>query len=287
MQMSSESQTGNKVAMTSEVVNVQSVIRPMRGGSQAYLVEGDDGRYYVAKFARNPQGNRTLINECIASRLFQQFGISTPPIRLLYLSRAVQQAASLHFSMKNKKVPVSSGIHFGSQCPVDPNSMAIYDFLPRKLLANVENLEDFSKAFVLDKLLGNTDKRQAIFVRAPSRRGKAIFRVWLIDHGLIFAGHRWELEDVPGYGLYVDRAVYGFPDTQIICDKAIEMMRMLNEDQLHIAAEGIPSDWFSSGDRGALARLFQEVQARAARLPVFVRRHLKILRQTPEFTACL
>src|SRR5579885_1002770 len=180
MQMSSESQTGNKVAMTSEVVNVQSVIRPMRGGSQAYLVEGDDGRYYVAKFAKNPQGNRTLVNECIASRLFQQFGISTPPIRLLHLSRTVQQAASLHFSIGKKNVAVSSGIHFGSQCPVNPNTTAIYDFLPRNLLANVENLEDFSKAFVLDKLLGNTDTRQAIFVRSSSRNGKATFRAWLI-----------------------------------------------------------------------------------------------------------
>lgn len=273
--------------MPSEVITIKAVIRRVRGGSQAYLVEGDDGRCYVAKFAHNPQGNRTLVNECIGSSLFQQFGISTPPIRLLYLSRTVQQAASLHFSIRDKKVPVRSGIHFGSQCPVNPNTTAIYDFLPQKLLANVGNLEDFSKAFVLDKLLGNTDKRQAIFVRTPSRSCKATFRVWMIDHGLMFAGRRWELEDVRGYGLYVDRAVYGFRNTQIICDKAIEMMRMLKEDQLHIAAEGIPSDWFSSGDRGALARLFQEVQARAARLPIFVRRHLKIVREIPEFAACL
>ena len=287
MQMSSESQTGNKVAMPSEIANIKAIIKPMRGGSQSYLVEGDDGSYYVAKFAMNPQGNRTLINECVASRLFQQFGISTPPIRLLHLSRTVQQAASLHFSLRDKKVPVNSGIHFGSQCPVNPNTTAIYDFLPRKLLANVTNLEDFPKAFVLDKLLGNADTRQAIFVRTPSRSGKATFRAWLIDHGLMFAGQRWELGDVPGHGLYMDRTVYSSPDTLMICDKAIERLRMLTEDQLHAAAEGIPSDWFSSGDRDALTQLFKKVQARAARLPTFVRRHLEILRETPEFTACL
>jgi hypothetical protein len=287
MQMSGEWQTGNKAAMPSEVVNIKTVIRPMRGGSQAHLIEGDDGSYYVAKFAGNPQGNRTLVNECIATRLFQQFGISTPPIRLLHLSRTVQEAASLNFSIRNKKVPVSPGIHFGSQCPVHSHRTAIYDFLPRKLLANVENLEDFLKAFVLDKLLGNADRRQAVFVRTTSRTGKARFRAWLIDHGLMFAGQRWQLEDVPGYGLYTDRGVYGFPDTQIICDKAIEMIRTLTADQLHAATEGIPSDWFSSGDGDALIRLLHDVQARAARLPFFVRHHLEVLRETPEFTACL
>jgi hypothetical protein len=285
--MSSDSQTGNKGVMPSEVVNIKAVLRPMRGGSQAHLVEGDDGSCYLAKFRGNPQGNRTLINECIASRLFQQFGISTPPIQLLHLSRTVQKSASLHFSIGNKKVPVSSGIHFGSQCPVNPNRAAIYDFLPRKLLANVENLEDFPKAFVLDKLLGNTDKRQAIFVRTPSRSDNPIFRVWLIDHGLVFAGQRWNLEDVPGYGLYMDRAVYDFPGSQIICDKAIEMMRALTADQLHDASQDVPPNWFSNSDKDALARLFDQVQARAARLPIFVQRHLEILRTSPEFKACL
>lgn len=287
MQISNVSQTGDKVAMPSEIVNIKAVVRPMRGGSQAHLVEGEDGSYYVAKFAGNPQGNRTLINECIASRLFQQFGVSTPRIRFLHLSRTVQRTASLHFSMGNKKVPISSGIHFGSQCPVNPNTTAIYDFLPRTLLANVANLEDFAKAFVLDKLLGNTDRRQAIFVRTPSHSGKARFRAWLIDNGLMFAGRRWEVEDVPGYALYTDRVVYGLPDTQIIWDKAIEMIGMLTEDQLHAAAVGIPCEWFSSGDRDALARLLRGVQTRAARLPIFVRRHLEVLRETREFTACL
>jgi hypothetical protein len=287
MQMSNDSQTGNKVAMPSEIVNIKAVIRPMRGGSQAHLVEGDDGSYYIAKFTGNPQGNRTLINECIASRLFQQFGISTPPIRLLRFSRMAQKAASLHFSMGNKRVPVTSGIHFGSQCPVNPNTTAIYDFLPRKLLANVTNLEDFLKTFVLDKLLGNTDQRQAMFVSAPSQNGKATFRAWMIDNGLVFAGHRWQLEDVPGYGLYIDRAVYGLPGSQLICDKAIEMIRTLTKDQLHAAVQGIPAGWFSRGDRNALARLLQEVHARAARLPIFVQHHLETLRRTPELTAYL
>jgi len=58
MQLSSKWQAGNKVAVASEVFKVKAVIKPIRGGCQAHLVEGEDG-HYVAKFANNPQGNRT------------------------------------------------------------------------------------------------------------------------------------------------------------------------------------------------------------------------------------
>src|SRR5690348_11760557 len=126
-----------------------------------------------------------------------------------------------------RKVPVAPGIHFGSQCPVNPTTTAIFDFLPRNLLRQVTNLEDFAKALVLDQLLGNTETRQAVFVRARSRSGNVSFRAWLIDHGMIFAGQQWAFQTVAGHGLYVDRAVYSLVDTPTICYAAVEAMRAL------------------------------------------------------------
>jgi hypothetical protein len=49
----------------------------------------------------------------------------------------------------------------GSECPVNPENTAIFDFLPAKLLPQVVNLPDFAKAFVLDKWPYQTDRRQA------------------------------------------------------------------------------------------------------------------------------
>ena len=46
----------------------------MRGGSQAQLVQGDEGNRYLAKFLGNPEGNRTLVNEWVGCRLFEQDG---------------------------------------------------------------------------------------------------------------------------------------------------------------------------------------------------------------------
>jgi hypothetical protein len=75
--------------MVAETVDVHSVLRRMRGGSQAHLVKGSDGYTYVAKFAGNPQGDRALINEWIAYRLFQRVEASVPHMRLLRLSKNV------------------------------------------------------------------------------------------------------------------------------------------------------------------------------------------------------
>src|SRR3954470_380979 len=75
-------------SMDHEPVEIIQTIRRMRGNSQAHLVEGSDGHFYVAKFMGNPQGTRTLINEWFTHQLFRQFGISTPSLRVLRLTQA-------------------------------------------------------------------------------------------------------------------------------------------------------------------------------------------------------
>jgi hypothetical protein len=47
-------------------VRARNLIRKMRGGAQAHLLEGEDGAFYVVKFTNNPQHRRILINEWLA-----------------------------------------------------------------------------------------------------------------------------------------------------------------------------------------------------------------------------
>lgn len=42
-------------------------IRRMRGGAQSQLMLGADGNLWVVKFRNNPQGERVLANELIAT----------------------------------------------------------------------------------------------------------------------------------------------------------------------------------------------------------------------------
>lgn len=171
--------------MDSEIIEVESVIRAMRGRSQSYLVRGANSRYFVAKFCGNPQGSRTLVNEWIGSRLFERFSISTPQVRILQLSGRIRDQFQLSFSFGDQKTRIEPGLHFGSECPVDPITKTIFDFVPRPLLPQVVNLDDFAKALVIDKWLGNTDFRQAVFVRQQDGARASRIRTYLLDHGMI------------------------------------------------------------------------------------------------------
>jgi hypothetical protein len=249
----------------------------MRGGSQAHLVEAEDGCFFVAKFAGNPQGNRTLINEWITGQLMNQVGICTPAVRILQLPERLYRRGGLFFQAGEKRIPITEILHLGSQCPVDPEKTAIFDFLPEKLLPQVVNLADFARAFVLDKWLYQTDKRQAIFVRDEKTASVLGFRAYLIDHGMSFAGSQWELADAPMFGLCTQRGIYSIVDMQNFCEEALSRIEAITEGDLYASADDIPSAWFSPGDYDCLANLFVRLQRRKSNLRSLVSRHLEII----------
>ena len=50
----------------------------MRGGAQGHLMRCDDGHYYVVKFRNNPQHERVLANEFLATKLAERVGLPVP-----------------------------------------------------------------------------------------------------------------------------------------------------------------------------------------------------------------
>jgi hypothetical protein len=264
-------------------VEIERILRRMRGHSQAFLVEAADGHCYVAKFQGNPQGNRTLINEWIMWRMLQRVGATAPEMRLLRLTESTRDAsAELYFSFGPNQVTVAPGLHLGSRCPVDPRTTAIFDFLPSKLLAQVFNLSDFTKVFVLDHVLGQAEARQALFVRDPGQDpGQAGIRAYLIDHGMIFGGSEWVIRDLPRAAIYLDRTVYSLVDMPEVCTEAIILLKNIGEEHLLSATEELPSEWFTAEDYRMLDSLFQQVRHRQQSLEEILSRHLKELGATP------
>jgi HipA-like kinase len=262
-------------ATTSEAADITHVYRLMRGGSQAHLVKASDGRVYVAKFAGNPQGNRTLINEWIGHSLFRRLGITTPELRILRLSESLVESAKLTFTVGNRRVPVSTGLHLGSQCPADPATTAVFDFLPEKFLPEVINLDDFARAFVADKLLGQTDSRQCIFLRERGHaRGNLAFRSYMIDHGWIFAGHQWKFYDASNRPMYWHSSVYSMVDMPGCCQQTLRALHEISELELQEMVANIPNDWFADGDRDVLVGLLAQVHSRIQRLDSLLRSDL-------------
>jgi hypothetical protein len=263
--------------MNCRVINIERVVRKMRGGSQAHLVQGSDGNHYVAKFVGNPQGTRTLINEWIATHTFRRLGVTTPDLVVLRFDPSIRlMGVTPTVTVGDHRLSIGTGLHLGSLCPVNPDKHAIYDFLPTHLVGSTVNLPEFAKVLVLDTFLGQADSRQAVFARDRSRR-ELSFRAYFIDHGLAFGGSKWALDDLAGRPLYFDRKVYSMIDMSSVCEEAIDLLASISEDELYRTVQNIPNEWFETGDFDHLAKLFIMMLKRRERIRTLVSEQLAIL----------
>jgi hypothetical protein len=138
--------------------DARRLIRKMRGGAQAHLIECTDDHCYVVKFLSNPQHRRILVNEWISSAFLDYLGIATPVAAMVRISEEFLAAnPEAHLQLGTRKEQPEPGWHFGSQFPGDPARTVVYDFLPDTILEQVENRSDFLGALVFDKWMGNAD----------------------------------------------------------------------------------------------------------------------------------
>jgi hypothetical protein len=210
-------------------------------------------------------------------RLLTAMGISTPALRILELPSSLQSHGELYFLVGNKRIAPQGLLHLGSQCPVDPERTAIFDFLPDKLLPTVRNLAEFAVMFVFDKWTGQTDKRQAVFVRDRSVTASLALRAYFTDHGQAFGGARWELRDWPLIGHAFQSRVYSSLDLSTQVEKALCWVECINEMTLLRAAEGVPSSWFAPPDHECLDILLAKLRQRQLNLRPLISRHLQEL----------
>jgi hypothetical protein len=261
-------------------IRARTAIRKMRGGAQAHLLEGEDGAFYVAKFLNNPQHRRILINEWLACVFLRYLQIYVPETALLELTPNFLEAnPELYFSMGPQREPVRPGLHFGSRMAVDPNRVAVFDFLPDKLLAKVENRADFLGMLVFDKWVGNADSRQAVFFRARAKswtplKGEAPARVGffaqMIDHGFAFNGPHWAFQDSPVQGLYFRTSVYDEVRSLDSFEPWLEMVAHFPESVIDSAWKEIPREWFED-DEEPLEKLLETLLKRRAQVSRLIR----------------
>jgi len=261
-------------------VQAKRLIRKMRGGAQAHLLECDDGHYYVVKFRNNPQHRRILVNEWIASVFLNYLQISTPQTAIVNLTDDfLSSNPEVHIQLGSRRLEVEPGWHFGSRYPGDPGKIMVYDFVPDLLLDKVVNREEFLAALVFDKWISNADARQAIFFRArlqqwsPSaadRPQKLGFVAHMMDNGYVFDGPHWTLSDSPLQGLYfrptVYRSVTSFDEFQPWLDRVVHFP----EEIVDQAQKQIPPEWLD-GDEPALETLLLKLMSRRKRVPDLIR----------------
>jgi hypothetical protein len=157
---------------------------------------------------------------------------------------------------------------------VHPDRVAIYDFLPDKLLMKVENRADFLGILAFDKWVGNADSRQAVFFRARAKawtplKGESPARVGffahMIDHGFAFHGSSWEFHDSPIQGLYFRTSVYDEVRSLDSFEPWLSLVENFPVEVIDSAWKQIPGAWLD-GDEDQLERLLENLLKRRTRV---------------------
>jgi hypothetical protein len=260
-------------------VDARRLIRKMRGGSQAHLIEAADSNFYVVKFLNNPQHRRILVNEWLGSVFLNYLGVATPAAAIIRVTpEFLAENPEVHFQLGSRRLPVEPGWHFGSQFPGDPARNVVYDFLPDSLLDKVENHADFLGCLAFDKWMGNADSRQAVFFRArlkgylpdsgahPLRIG---FVAQMVDHGFMFEGPHWRFSDSPRQGLYFRPSVYKTVNSLSCFEPWLDRILHFPEEIIDRAVKQIPPSWLQ-GDEAELERLLDKLLFRRARVPFLI-----------------
>ncbi len=261
-------------------VHARRLIRKMRGGAQAHLLQADDDHFYVVKFRNNPQHRRILVNELIAGVFLRHLRIAAPETAIIHLDEQfLQDHPDVHIQLGTRREPVPAGWHFGSRYPGDPNRMTVYDFIPDALLERVVNRADFLGILVFDKWTANADARQAVFYRArirdwiPGRAApceQAGFVALMVDHGYIFDGPHWSFSDAPVQGLYFRPSVYQSVTSWDSFEPWLERCIHFPEEVVDDAFKQIPREWLN-GDEEELERLLTQLLRRRSRIPDLIR----------------
>ncbi len=161
---------------------------------------------------------------------------------------------------------------------VNPDKVAVFDFLPEKLLAKIENRVDFLGTLVFDKWVGNADSRQAVFFRAKAKvwtplKGDAPARVGffaqMIDHGFAFNGPHWEYNDTPLNGLYFRTSVYEEVTSLESFQPWLELVANFPIEVIDSAWKEIPREWLDQ-DEEALEKLLESLLKRRNKVPQLI-----------------
>ena len=219
-------------------------VKRMRGGAQGHLMRCEDGHYYVVKFRNNPQHERVLANEFLATRLAEQVGLPVPSAEVVDVSAwLVDHTPELTIMLGTREVRVEAGLQFGSRFVVDPVEGQVWDYLPPEMLDRVRNLETFAGILALDKWTCNSDGRQAAFWRKLRERK---FSAAFIDQGYCFNAGEWTFPDSPLRGVYPRNEVYAQVRGWNSFEPWLSRIEKLDDDAIWRVAGEIPPAWYGS-----------------------------------------
>jgi len=204
----------------------------------------DDGHYYVVKFRNNPQHERVLANEFLATRLAERVGLPVPVAEVVDVGEwLVQHTVELTIVLGEQQIRCEAGLQFGSRFVVSPVEGQVLDYLPAEMLDRVRNLETFAGILALDKWTCNADGRQAAFWRKMREKK---YSASFIDQGYCFNAGEWTFPDFPLRGVYPRNEVYASVRGWNSFEPWLSRIEKLDDDVIWAVAGEIPPAWYGS-----------------------------------------
>lgn len=155
------------------------------GVTRPRLLEADDGRIYVVKFANNRLGPKVLVNEFIAKRFNDCVPLCFPPAEVIEIT-----ADFLERVPKLTRCGVQAGLHFASRYIKRARYLERYNF------EFIVNKKQIAAVMLFDHLMHNYDRtlnhKNMIVTREPGG-----YRLYAIDNSHLFGSGRWQSDRLP------------------------------------------------------------------------------------------
>lgn len=244
-------------------VQAVQAIRRMRGGAQSQLMLGADGNLWVVKFRNNPQGPRVLANELLATRLAAAAGLSVPASDTVEVSGwLIGNSPEMWVDvLRGERTRCCEGLAFGSQFVGGLMPGQVLDYLPEDQVGELRNLPEFAGMLCIDKWTGNSNGRQAVFLRKPRERK---YRAVFIDQGFCFHANEWTFPDAPLRGVYPRNHVYKGVTGWNSFEPWLTGVEEMPPETLWTIAEEVPPEWY--GDPAELEALLEQLIKRRSRV---------------------
>jgi hypothetical protein len=230
----------------------------MRGGSQAHLIRASDKNLYVVKFQNNPQHIRVLVNEYLGTTVGRLLHLPMPETRIMEVSDwLIENTPELKIDLAPRSISWASGLQFASRYVGDSDQDRVFDYLPDSMFHRIANRDDFPRVLVFDKWTGNSDGRQAVFVKRPNQR---TYQTVFIDQGYCFNAGEWNFPDSPLRGVYARNSVYENVTGWGSFEPTLSQVEQIEIDSLWSSAAEIPAEWYEH-DSEAITRLIEALHA--------------------------
>jgi HipA-like protein len=237
---------------------------PLReGGSLPAIVEADDGRLYVAKFAGAGQGTAALVAEIVAGTLARAAGLRVPELVTLDVDAAFgrTEADPEIRDLLAKSAGLNLGVAFlAGAVGFDPAARVP---VPGALASLVVAFDAF--AMNVDRTVKNPN---LLWCRGD---------LWLIDHGAAFYWHHdWDGSTAGAerpFALIRDHVL--LPAADALGEAGARLADRLTDDAIDAALALVPDAWLTApaaaaGPAARRAAYAAHLRARRAATPSFI-----------------